>query len=169
MTTVRAAFGPILALALAFAVPLGAGAQAVPGSPQSVLNSLTNTYFTAVNAADGQALASATSSRFHVILPDGKTLSFGDFVGRLSEKYLNASTPVLTVKIGAVAIAATTATTTVETSSWDYRFGGAPHGWDRRDRVLERDYATHRLSWIKSADGAWLLDEDHLTSAAHWP
>jgi hypothetical protein len=169
MTTVRAAFGPIFALVLAFAVPLGAGAQAPPGSPQSVLDSLTNKYFDAVNTADGQALAAATSSTFRVIRPNGKPLSFGEFVGRLSEKYLTASTPVLTVKIGAVAIAATTATATVETSSWDYRFGGAPHGWDRRDRVLERDYATHQLSWIKSADGTWLLDEDHLTSAAHWP
>jgi hypothetical protein len=41
---------------------------------------------------------------------------------------------------------------------------GTPHG-----PVLERDSAVHQLTWIKSADGNWLLDEDRLTSANHTP
>lgn len=165
MMTARNPFGRVVAFALlAFAVPSAAGAQTVPESPQNVLGALTKSYFAAVDAADGQALAAGTSSTFHVVLPGGKRLSAGEFIGRLSYHHLNASTPIGTVKIGPVTIAGTTATETVETSSWNYlqiSYRGGP--------VVEHDYATHQLSWIKSADGTWLLDEDRLTSSVHSP
>ena len=161
--TVRHTFVLMLA-ALAFAARLPASAQAAPGSPQNVLLPLTNGYFAALADADGRALATRTTSTFHVILPDGKRISADEFFRRLSEHYLIASAPVGTVKIGPSTISDTNATETVETSSWDYAMLGGPQG-----PVLERDYATHQLTWIKSADGTWLLDEDRLTSAVHTP
>ena len=106
----------------------------------------------------------ATSSTFHVVEPDGTRVSAGEFFRRLSEHYLIASAPVGNVKIGQSSISATSATETVETNSWDYAMLGTPHG-----PVLERDSAVHQLTWIKSADGNWLLDEDRLTSANHTP
>ncbi len=66
------------------------------------------------------------------------------------------------VKIKASNESATGASATVDTMHWWY--GGltndpmsAPH--------TERDFATHQLTWIKTADGRWLLDEDHITAA----
>jgi hypothetical protein len=143
---------------LAFAAPLAAGAQTAPNA----LAAQTNTYFAALAAADGRALGSATSRTFHVILPDGTRPTNEAFFRQLADHYLIASGPVGTVKIGQSTISDTTATESVETSTWDYALDGARHG-----PALERDYAKHQLTWIKSANGTWLLDEDHITSAVH--
>jgi len=147
--------------ALSLALPLAAGSSPAPAGP---LGDVTNGYFDALANADWRALANATSSTFHVVEPDGTRVSAGEFFRRLSEHYLIASAPVGNVKIGQSSISATSATETVETNSWDYAMLGTPHG-----PVLERDSAVHQLTWIKSADGNWLLDEDHLTSANHTP
>jgi hypothetical protein len=149
------------AFTLSLMLPLAAGAEPAPAGP---LGAVTNGYFDALANADWRKLANGTSSTFHLVLPDGRRVSAGEFFHRLSEHYLIASAPVGNVKIGPSTISATTATETVETNSWDYAMLGTPHG-----PVLERDYAVHQLTWIRSADGGWLLDEDHLTSATHTP
>jgi hypothetical protein len=154
-----------LTIVLGCALPLAAYAQATAGAdPQNALAPLTTSYFDALAQADGRALGTLTSASFHVILPDGKRLGAEGFFRGLAEHHLIASTPVGNVKIGATAFAGGVATETVVTDSWDYALIGAGHG-----QVLERDYATHRLSWIKGTDGAWLLDEDHVTAAVHAP
>jgi hypothetical protein len=147
--------------ALSLTLPLAAGSEPAPAGP---LGSVTSSYFDALASADWRTLANGTSSTFHVVLPDGTRVSAGEFFRRLSQHYLIAGAPVGNVKIGPSTISDTTATETVATQSWDYAMLGAPHG-----PVLERDSAVHQLTWIKSADGTWLLDEDHLTSANHTP
>jgi hypothetical protein len=149
------------ALILTLALPLAARAEPAPASP---LGAVTNGYFDAIADGNWRALADGTSSTFHVVLPDGRRLSADDFFSRLSRHYLISSTPVGNVKIGPSTVSDGTAIETVETNSWDYAMVGAPHG-----PVLERDWAVHQLTWIKSANGAWLLDEDRLTSATHTP
>jgi hypothetical protein len=158
--TVRFAF-VFLAFALTLLLPPAARAEpALDGS----LGAATNRYFDAVAGGKWSALANGTSSTFHVIFPDGKRLSAGEFFSRLSEHYLISSTPIGNVKIGPSTISDGSALETVETNSWDYAMVGTPHG-----PVLERDWAVHQMTWIKSANGAWLLDEDRLTSATHTP
>lgn len=158
---VHRAFGSgLLALALAF--PLTGAAQTAPLDPSSVA-ALTNAYFDALTRGDAAAVAHTTTSSFHVILADGKRLSYPDFIGVVMEIFFQAQQPMgIDVKIKASNETGTSTNETVDTLHW---FFGGMNNDPMRTPTTQRYYATHQLTWLKSADGRWLLDEDHITSS----
>ena len=148
-------------LALALAVPLTAAAQTAPRDPTSVA-ALTNDYFEALLRGDAAAVAHTTTGTFHVIQADGKRLSYPDFIGLVMELYFQAQQPMgIDVKIKASNETGNSTIETVDTLRW---FFGGMNNDPIRTPTTQRDFATHQLTWIKSADGRWLLDEDHITS-----
>ena len=142
--------------------PVAAAAQAAPAVPDS-LSAQTSRYFDAIAHGDGGALSSITTNTFHVIQPDGKVLDYDKFIQGVSKIYFTASSPSgNSERIKSTVVTATGARETVDSTRWYYGSNnpdpmGAPG--------VERDYATHQLSWVKSANGTWLLDEDHITAA----
>jgi hypothetical protein len=152
------------ALAFAFSGTFAAQAQTAPEGARNALYAATNGYFDAISHSDWRALDDITSNAFHVVLPDGKRISNEEFIRRRSAHYLISTTPNVNVKIGTSAIAATGATETVNTASFDYALLG-----QNDSQIVERDLETHTLTWSKSHDGKWQLDEDRVTSAMHSP
>ncbi len=149
-------------LALALAVPLTAAAQTAPLNPSSVA-ALTNDYFGALLRGDAAAVAHSTTGTFHVIQADGKRLSYPDFIGVVMVLFFQAQQPMgIDVKITASNETGNSANETVDTVRW---FFGGMNNDPMRTPTTQRDFATHQLTWIKSADGRWLLDEDHITHA----
>jgi hypothetical protein len=159
--TIQRAFA-LSALALMLGAPVAAGAENVP-APNS-LDAATNGYFDAVAKSDWRALSAGTTNTFHLVTPDGKRIDTEAFLRERIAHYLISSPAVVTVKIGASTIAGGSATESVDTSSFDWSMIGVWNG-----SVVEKDYQTHQLSWVKSSDGTWLLDEDHITRAIHTP
>lgn len=157
----RRAFSSIV-LALTLAAPVAVAAQTAPAELPDSLASLTNGYFNAIQRNDATTLADAISNTFHQISPDGKRISFEAFMREVGSLYFIAQAPMgTTVKIRATTITPTGATESVDTLSWYY--GGSPE--DPMSGPTEvRTFSTHRLTWIKSSTGKWLLDEDHVTS-----
>jgi hypothetical protein len=152
----------LLLLAFAFAAPLAAAAQTAPSTSGNSLAAQTNAYFTAVRTADAKVLSDTTSPNFHVILPDGKRLSYDEYYRRLGAANFLAQPPMgMDVKIKSNAVTATGATESVDTLHW---YGGATNPDNMGPPLIARDFASHQLTWTKSPSGAWLLDEDHITS-----
>jgi hypothetical protein len=150
----------LIALALTGAFPLTALAEPAPPAAQPALAAATNAYFNAVNTGNTAAFNRSISAAFRVTLSDGTQVGSGDYIGSVLARQLDRSTPVQSVRIGRTSIDGATATEIVDVSSWDNVMNGT--------RVnLERDTATHRLSFVQTADGTWLLNEDHITSALH--
>jgi hypothetical protein len=160
MTTARSP-SALAALALVLFAPAAAGAQSTPAMPQNDLPALTSAYFDAVAHGDTDALAARTSPTFHVILPDGRRLTGNAYFRDAVAHNLIASPPSGTVKIRSTGITGSTATESVDTATYDYAFLGLG------GQSLEHDFATHELTWVRAADGTWLLDEDHITSDRH--
>jgi len=150
------------ALALAFAAPPAVVAQTAPVSPAASLAAQTNRYFTAVAQADVVVLSATTSPTFHVITAEGKRLSYEDFLRQITTAALTAIPP----KGNSQRITASTITPTgaTETVSAEYWFWGAQNQDPMSAPKTEQDFSTHQLTWTRSADGTWQLDEDHITS-----
>ncbi|MGA2393346.1 MAG: hypothetical protein ABSH03_08360 [Candidatus Lustribacter sp.] len=159
--SVHRLLGPVF-LALAIGGPLSAGAQtAAPVAPNS-LAAQTKAYFTAVLHADGVTLSGDVSSTFHLVRQDGSRLDYSEFLRDITKDYLTASNPMgVNVDIKSSEETGSHATETVDTLTWWY---GALSIDPMSAPVTSRYYATHELSWTKSAAGTWLLDEDHITS-----
>lgn len=154
--TLPRALGPIL-LALVFAAPLAAAAQSVPPA----LDAQTHAYFDAVDNNNFQAMGNITSDTFHVITADGKRLSSEAFSEQVAAANFRALPPMGTnVKIKASNVTPTRATETVDTIHW---YNGAPSIDPMSAPQTAHVFATHQLTWIRSANGKWLLDEDHIT------
>jgi hypothetical protein len=153
----------LAALAIVLSIPVAAGAQTAPA--RSPLDAATNGYFDAVANANWGAFLAGTTYTFHVILPDGKRLSNEEFLRERMAHFLISTPAIVTLKIGPSTISDGTATETVKSSSFD----SAMIGGLRSGAVIEKDYETHQLSWVRGRDGAWLLDEDHITAALHTP
>jgi len=150
-------------LALVLASPVAAFAQTAPAADTDLLASLTNGYFNAIQSDNVTTLANTISPAFHTIGPDRKRHSFEEFMREVSEIYFISTGPLgTTVKINATAITPTGATETVDTLRW-YMGGINPDPMS--GPMLERIQSVHELNWIKSSDGRWLLEEDHITSA----
>lgn len=154
-TTILATLGLVLSL------PMAASAQTVPAAAQPALTAATTAYFSAMGDADYAAIARVTSPTFHIVQRDGTRASASTYLQALYAHHLDASTPRQTLKIGTAVMTGTTATETVDYSSFDYRLLDGQQ-W------LERDYATHKLTFVQAANGSWLLDEDLIASAAHY-
>lgn len=155
------AFRPLL-LALAFAAPMAAGAQTAPSGSGNSLAAQTNAYFAAIRNADAKVLSETTAPGFHVILPDGKRLSFDQYYSRIGAANFTAQPPMgMNVKIKSDTVTPTGATESVDTLHW---YGGATNPDNMGPPLIARDFASHQLTWSKSPSGAWLLDEDHITS-----
>ena len=160
MTPPRA-LGSIL-LALAFAAPLAGAAQTVPSGTGTSLAALTNAYFAALGTADARVLADTTSPTFHVVLPNGKRLSYDEYFRQISAASFLAQPPMGNdVKIKANTVTATGATETVDALHW---YGGGTNPDNMGPPLMARDFSTHQLTWTKTPAGTWLLDEDHITS-----
>jgi hypothetical protein len=160
MTFTRA-LGSIL-LTLAFAAPLAAAAQTAPSGTGNSLVAQTNAYFAALGKADAKVLADTTSPTFHVVLPDGKRLSYDEYFRRISAANFLAQPPMgINVKIKANTATATGATESVDALQW---YGGATNPDNMGPPLMARDFSTHQLTWTRSPAGTWLLDEDHITS-----
>jgi hypothetical protein len=157
MTTLRTA---LIALALSGAFPLPALAGPAPAAAGPALAAATRAYFDAVNTGDTTAFNRSISATFRVTLPDGTQLGSGDYIGGVLARQLDRSTPVQSVRIGPASIDGATATEIVDVSSWNNVMNGTRLN-------LERNASTHRLSFVQSAGGTWLLNEDHITSALH--
>jgi hypothetical protein len=150
------------ALAIVLSVPVAAGAESGPAP--SLLGAATNGYFDAIANANWDAFTAGTTSTFHVIKPDGKRLSSEQFLRERMAHYLISTPSIVSLEIGPSAIVDGVATETVKSSSFDWSMIGTRGG-----SQIEKDYETHQLSWVKGRDGAWLLDEDHITAALHTP
>jgi hypothetical protein len=159
--SVHRLLGPVF-LALVCAGPLSAAAQtAAPGVPNS-LAAQTKGYFTAVLHADGTTLSGDTSSAFQLIRHDGTRLDFSTFIREVTTDFFTASNPMgVDVNITSSNETGTHATETVKTLTWWY---GANSTDPDAAPTMARLYETHELSWTKTAAGAWLLDEDRVTS-----
>jgi hypothetical protein len=158
--SVHRLLGPVF-LALVCAGPLSAGAQTSAPIPNS-LAAQTKGYFTAVLHADGPALSGDTSSAFHLIRQDGTRLDYSDFLRDITTDFFTASNPMgVNVDIKSTNETDAHATETVETLTWWY---GAQSNDPMSGPVIARFYATHQLTWTKSAAGTWQLDEDHITT-----
>jgi hypothetical protein len=158
--SVHRLLGPVF-LALVCAGPLSAAAQTAPGAPNS-LAAQTKGYFTAVLHADGTALSGETSTAFHLIRQDGTRLDFSTFIREVTTDFFTASNPMgVDVNITTSNENGSHATETVKTLTWWY---GAQSPDPEAAPSMARLYATHELSWTKTAAGTWLLDEDHVTS-----
>jgi hypothetical protein len=155
MTAFRTAF---VALALAGALPATAGAEPSPGPGPSTLEAATNVYFGSLRTGDRHAFFRSVANEFRAILPDGSQLGSGDFIGGIQAHQLNRSTPVQFVRVAGTTVAQATATETVDVHSWDNVQNGTPIS-------LERNAATHVLTFKRIDDGTWLVTEDHITSA----
>jgi len=150
-------------VALALAAPIAAGAQTAPaGSPDS-LSAQTNRYFDAISHGDGETLSNITTNTFHVVQPDGRRLDYSAFIADVSKIYFTAQQPSgNSQRIKTTVVTGTGARETVDAMRWYY---GAINPNPMSAPGVERDYATHELTWVKSANGTWLLDEDHITVA----
>jgi hypothetical protein len=152
-----------LIVALALAAPVAAAAQAAPAGPPVSLSAQTSNYFDAIAHGDGGTLSSITTNTFHVIQPNGKVLDYGKFIEGVSKIYFTASSPSgNSQRIKSTVLTATGARETVDSMRWYY---GSINVDPMAGPGVERDYATHELTWVKSANGTWLLDEDHITAA----
>lgn len=149
----------VAAAAIVASVPLAAGAQAPDPGPAAI-SAATRAYFSALDRSDPQAVDRQTTADFRVVGPDGKDVARADYLAARAARQLDTSTPVTAVRPGPIHISGTTATETVDVSSWDQLMLGN-RSW------LERDYSTRTLSFTQTADGTWLLREDHITSANH--
>jgi hypothetical protein len=149
-------------MALALAAPSLAGAQtSSDGAPNSLL-SATNRYFDAISHADVPALTSLTSKNFHLIQQDGTRLTLVPFLQQVSSFGLTAMEPMgNSQKITSTSVTPQGATESVDTQLW---FSGVSNMNPRRGPGRELDFAKHQLTWTQSAGGAWLLEEDHVTS-----
>lgn len=146
----------------AAALALGLCTVPAQAAGDASLDAATHAYFDAVFKADGGALASTTSRAFHVISFDGKRLSSDDYFKQIFLANTLELPPVGdTVAIKAESINGDKATQTVLTQHW---YGGAQPSDPMMGPVMERDFETHQLTWVKSPSGAWLLDEDHITA-----
>jgi hypothetical protein len=149
-------------VALALAAPVAAAAQAAPAGPAS-RSAQTSKYFDAIAHGDGQTLSSITTNTFHVIQPNGKRLDYGAFIAGVSKIYFTAEQPSgNNERIKSTVVTDTGARETVDSMRWYY---GANNPDPMGAPGVERDYATHEMTWVKSANGTWLLDEDHITAA----
>jgi hypothetical protein len=152
-----------LIVALALAAPVAAVAQAAPAGPPNSLSAQTTAYFDAIAHGDGGTLSSITTNTFHVIQPNGKVLDYGKFIEGVSKIYFTASSPSgNSQRIKSTVVTPTGARETVDSMRWYY---GSINVDPMAGPGVERDYATHELTWVKSANGTWLLDEDHITAA----
>jgi hypothetical protein len=152
-----------LIVALALAAPVAAAAQAAPAGPPDSLSAQTSHYFDAIAHGDGDTLSSITTNTFHVIQPGGKRLDYDGFIAGVSKIYFTALSPSgNSERIKSTVLTATGARETVDSTRWYY---GANNPDPMGAPGVERDYATHELTWVKSANGTWLLDEDHITAA----
>lgn len=149
-----------LALALALAAPAAVAAQTAP-QPDADLGALAGAYFNDVGHGRLDAVANRTSTAFHVILPDGSRLSSEAFLRAAADHYAISSPPLISLKFGAITSSGATTTQIVKTSSVDYAFLGLG------GQSVEHDFATHRLTWSRSTDGKWQLDEDRITTDQH--
>jgi hypothetical protein len=150
-------------VALALAAPVAATAQTAPAGTPDSLSAQTTAYFNAIAHGDGQTLSSITTNTFHVIQPDGKRLDYGRFIEGVSKIYFTAEQPSgNSQRIKSTVLTDTGARETVDSMRWYY---GANNPDPMSGPGVERDYATHQLTWVKSANGTWLLDEDHITAA----
>jgi hypothetical protein len=157
--TMHRALGPII-LALALVTPFAASAQTAPTGPDS-LGALTDRYFNAIGK--GNVIGIDTTPTFHVIQSNGKRLSLDAFEGQIATHYLVALPPMgHSQKITSSTVTDSIAKETVDTRNW---FFGAASDDPMSGPKTELDFATHQLTWVKSADGKWQLDEDHITWA----
>lgn len=146
-------------LALAFAAPQAAGAQAT--SPDA-LATQTRDYFTAVLHADAGTLAGETSRSFRYVRQNGTQEGYEDFLRDVTRDAFSRQNPMgVTVTIKSSSESGAEAEETVNTMSW---WSGALSVDPLSGPVVAHSFATHQLTWSKSADGRWLLDEDHLTA-----
>jgi hypothetical protein len=157
----RRVCSPLL-MALALAAPSLAGAQtSSPGAPNS-LETATNRYFAAVSHGDVPALAPLTSENFHLIQPDGTRLTLVPFLQQVASFALRTLEPIgNSQKITSSSVTPQGATESVDTQVW---FSGVSNMNPRRGPGSELDFAKHQLTWTHSPSGAWLLEEDHVTS-----
>jgi hypothetical protein len=154
--------GPMIAV-LALAIPVAASAQTAPAGTPDSLSAQTTAYFKAIAHSDEATLSGITTKTFHVIQPDGKRLDFGGFIEGVSKIYFTAEQPSgNSERIKSTVLTDTGAKETVDSMRWYY---GAENPDPMSGPGVERDYATHELTWVKSANGTWLLDEDHITAA----
>ena len=146
-------------LALAFAAPQAAGAQAA--SPDA-LAAQTRDYFTAVLHADADTLAGETSRSFRYVRQNGTEVGYEDFVREVTRDAFGRQNPMgVTVTIKSSRDSGPDVEETVDTMTW---WSGALSPDPMMGPVVGHSFATHQLTWSKSADGRWLLDEDHLTA-----
>jgi hypothetical protein len=152
----------LVLLAIAFAAPVAAGAQSRAASSPNSLDAQTKAYFAAVARADPTGFSNTTSSNFHVIYPDGTRLSFDEYFRRISSIAFIQLPPMgMNVWIRGSATTPSGATESVDTLQWYYG-GSTPD--PERGTNLARISNSHQLMWTKTASGAWLLDEDRITS-----
>ena len=149
-------------LAVALAAPLALAAQPAAAPAPASLEAATNAYFGAVFHGDVTALAHMTSPNFHWIDADGKRRDINGFLYEVSSQYLKMQAPSgynFSVKSSALTPAG--ATETVSTVLW---FSGVSNIDPMQGPTLERDFGTHQLTWVKSGNGEWKIEEDHTTS-----
>jgi hypothetical protein len=152
-------------LAVALAAPLAVAAQTTPAAAPAQLDALTSTYFNAILRNDAAALSGIVSPTFHAIGADGKRQDFDAFMYAVSTQWFRMQPPNgIDVKIKGSTLSAAGATENVATLLW---FSGVSNPNPLDGPTIERDYGTHQLTWIKSASGKWLLDEDHTTALQH--
>jgi hypothetical protein len=148
-------------LAVALAAPLAVAAQTAPGAATD-LDAATNTYFNAILHNDVIALSGLTTPTFHTIGPDGSRGDFGVFMSAVSLQYFRMLPPFgIDVRIKNSDLGAAGATENVSTLLW---YSGVSNPNPLDGPTLERDYGTHQLTWIRSTNGKWLIDEDHTTA-----
>ncbi len=152
-----------LIVSLALTAPVAAAAQTAPAGPPDSLSAQTTAYFDAISHGDGAKLSSITTNTFHVIQPNGKQLNYAGFIAGVSKIYFTASSPSgNSQRIKSTVLTDTGARETVDAERWFY---GANNPDPMGAPGVERDYSTHELTWVKAANGTWLLDEDHVTAA----
>jgi len=159
--TVPRLLGAIV-LGLAFAAPQAVAAQtATPATSSDALAAQTKSYFTAILHANATVLSAEASPVFHVIQTDGTRLDFAAFIRDITNDFITAEPPMgVDENVTASNVTDDHATETVKTLTWWYGALGDPMSGP----VPARDYATHQLTWSKSATGTWLLDEDRITA-----
>jgi len=160
--SVHRLLGPVF-LALALGAPLTVAAQTSVPAPPNSLAAQTTGYFTAILHADGLTLSGDVSNTFHLVRHDGTRLDFSGFMRDITKDFVGASNPMgVNVDIKSSDETGSHATETVDTHSW---WMGAQSNDPMEGPVTAHFYATHQLTWTKSAAGTWQLDEDHITSS----